>query len=1370
MRRLGKGHAGGVAAAVLFLSLLGGGGPVKNAAAVNPAGMGTVPIAHLTIAEGLSSEKVHAVCQDRKGFMWFATMAGLNRYDGREVRVFRNDPDDARSLSHDFCASLLLDRSGRLWVGTIGGGVCRLDDTGTGFVVYRPHADDPHSLGGDSVSCLLEDRAGRLWVGTNDGGVSRYDSERDRFDRFLACPGGVISALHQDRSGSIWAGTRGAGLYVFDANVGDFMPYAVPAGQRPLFQGDQAVMAIADAPGGGLWLGTLDGAIRLDAASGRWVRFQHTPGDPGSLAANQVRSLFTDSGGRLWLGTPRGISRFDAETGRFDSLVHDPQHPDSLSPGIITAFCEDRSGLIWACSFGGGVNRIDLSRALFGLHRLPILAGGKPGVTALLEDGAQQLWIGTDSAGLVHFDRAAGTYRAYNRSSDTAASVGIPWVISLCAAPDGALWLGTMSGGLFRFDPGTGIFSRLGRGGRAGVDSRLVFDMTGDGADGFWLGAIEGGFGHYDPVTDDVRWYRALPDGKEGGGALSVQCLIRDAGGLLWIGTSGAGLVRFDPATEAFQVFRKPAGQENGISSDNVTDLCESRDGLLWIGTIGGGLNRLDRNGNVFSCWTRADGLASNSVMGLTEDMAGHLWISTDHGLTKFDREAGRLVTFGAKDGLQGEEFHIGDCLTLASGEIMVGGASGFNLFDPEKPRLSDFVPPIVITEMRIFNRPVTVGTVVSGRRLLEAPVFDTGRVTLSHRDNLISFGFSAMEFSAPDHNRFAYRLDGFDGDWVMCGNQRRATYTNVPPGRYVFRVKGTNSDGVWNTAGIHIGLTITPPFWQTWPFRILCGLLGVCGIVLILHLRTRHLLEKGRVLEAHNQALNFEMEKRRKAEEERRHLTRAIDQAVEGVLIVSSKDGVIHYVNPAFERITGTRREDLIGRAKVAACFIVEPAQHTAIMAHVRQGRSFVGRFYNQRGAEVVDVRISPVWNAASDLWGSVAIFQDITREAKMERQLQQSQKMEAIGTLAGGIAHDFNNILSGIVGYAELSLMETPPTSSIRLHLERIMSASQRAAALVRQILSFSRHAEHEIKRFNIGDIVREVVRLMRASLPATIDLAVHIAPARTELLGDAGQIHQVLMNLCTNAVQSMGDAGTLTIQVAPIDLDVESAALYPDIAPGGYVKIVISDTGCGMGPEVLERIFEPFYTTKPVGQGTGLGLAVSHGIVKSHGGVISAYSEPGVGTRFHVYLPRVTGTSDDAATVSEAFLPGGKERILIIDDEANVRDVGRRMLERVGYAVTVAADPRAALDLFRGEPARFDLVVTDHTMPGMTGISLTRELLAIRADLPVIMISGLNELIDEEMLRSVGIAAFVKKPFTKRQLGEAVRSVLDRHGAGG
>jgi PAS domain S-box-containing protein len=496
--------------------------------------------------------------------------------------------------------------------------------------------------------------------------------------------------------------------------------------------------------------------------------------------------------------------------------------------------------------------------------------------------------------------------------------------------------------------------------------------------------------------------------------------------------------------------------------------------------------------------------------------------------------------------------------------------------------------------------------------------------------------------------------------------------------------------------------------------------------------------------------------------------LKAAIEQAAEIVLITDAKADIV-YVNPAFEKITGYSPQEALGNnPRILKSGEQDNSFYQTLWGQLVAGMTWRGRFVNKRKDGhfyTEEASISPVRDASGHVVNYVAVKRDISRELELEKQFLDAQKMEAIGTLAGGVAHDFNNILAIILANAEMLEFSEELGSESRFTLNQIITASKRARELVRQILAFSRRGRQDKILMNLRPIVRETMGLLRSSLPSFIRIETYFGDDTGMIFADPTQMHQVIMNLCTNAGHAMEQkGGLLRIALANTTIAEKSSLLEPDFPPGDYVQLTVSDTGHGMPLWLLKKIFEPYFTTKEPGKGTGLGLPVAYGIVKSHGGTIKVSSGAGSGSIFEVYLPRA---KDEALEPEKSEMPlaTGTGKVLFVDDEPSLTLVVHKMIRRLGYEVQTAHSPIGALELFRSDPKAFDLVITDMAMPEMTGTNLAKALLDIRPDLPVILSTGYSDQVNEEMLEKLGIKALLMKPITSQELAHAIRMALIR-----
>lgn len=784
----------------------------------------------VSLEQGLSQSIVEAIAQDQKGFLWFATEDGLNRYDGYRFTVFRNIPGDATSLSHSDVKTLCLARDGAVWIGLFQAGLNRFDPTTETVTRWAHDPSDPSSLAAATVRALLEAPDGTVFAGTEGGGLDRVDPRTGRVTHLPAGPGGLphadVRALADSRDGAIWIGTNGGGLVRLDLASGRIESFRHDAA-NPASLAHDAVRALLVDRGGTLWIATYGGGLdSFDARTRTFIHHRHDAGDRGSLAGNQVRALYEDHVGALWVGTDgAGLDRRDPSTGVFTHYRNAPLDPRSLASDRVWSLHEDRSRVLWAGTYGGGLSKLDLARKPFRTFRnLP----GNPdslgqNIVWSLFEHEGVLWIGTDSGGLDRFDRASGHWTHFRHDPNDPTSLSHDTVRVVFIDRDGTLWVATNGGGLNRMDERTGRFTRMRHnpadpGSLAHDEIRSIMQAR-DGA--LWIGTYGGGIDRLDVASGVIVHHRNDPKNPASLSNDFVRMAVEDRDGGIWVGTHGGGLDRLDPSTGTFERWQNDPSDGGSLSNNFVMALLITGDGTLWVGTFGGGLNRLDRATGRFTRFRARDGLSSDSIYAMLEDDEGRIWLSTTHGLTRFDPRRGECGTYDARDGLQSNEFNGGSGHRTTSGELFFGGISGFNAFFPAEIRTNPEPPAVAITEVSLFNRPLRAGTVRNGRVLLPwaAPYAET--LLLAHDESVFSIEFAALHFSAPQKNRYAYRMEGFRPDWIPAdASQRVATFTGLPPGNYVFQVRAANCDGVWNDDGARLAIRLEPPFWATWWFR----------------------------------------------------------------------------------------------------------------------------------------------------------------------------------------------------------------------------------------------------------------------------------------------------------------------------------------------------------------------------------------------------------------------------------------------------------------------------------------------------------------------------------------------------------------------
>jgi signal transduction histidine kinase/ligand-binding sensor domain-containing protein/CheY-like chemotaxis protein len=803
---------------------------------------------HISLEHGLSQSTVLCILQDSKGFLWFGTEDGLNRYDGYHFKVYKPDPKNPSSLSFNWIWSIFEDHEGILWIGTTGGGLNKFDRKTEMFTHYKRIPEDPTSLSNNFVFSIIEDQEGMLWVGTY-WGLNKFDRESDKFTHYMPNPEDLNSLSHHsiqvisvDHTGVLWIGTDGGGLNKLEPKKGKFTRYMnVPGNEESLSH--NTVRAIYEDSSGVLWVGTTGGLNKFDPQKEKFVRYMADPGNPNSLSHNEVNSIYEDRSGTLWIGTEEGLNVFDREKQIFTHYKANPSAPNSLSYNSIWSIFEDRSGVLWVGTNVGGLNTYNKARERFShFYSDPndpnSLSENK--VWAIWEERPGLLWIGT-AGGLKKWDREKKRVTLYKNDPGNPNSLSHNTVKVIYEDLSGVLWIGT-DGGLNKFDREKEIFTRYmadpTKPNR--ISHNIIYSIYEDRTGILWIGTF-GGLNKFNRKKETFTCYKYDPGNPNSLSHSVVRVILEDRFGVFWIGTGG-GLNKFDPDTETFTCYAAVPGIPDSLSHNNIYSIHEDQSKTLWIGTAGGGLNKLDRERKTFIHYNMEDGLPNDVIYGILEDEHGNLWLSTNKGLSMFNPQTERFKNYGIKDGLQSNEFNSGACYRSKSGEMFFGGINGFNAFFPGTIKDNTYKPPIVITDFQIFNKSVSIGQKLDGFTILNKDISETQEIRLSYKHTIFSFEYAGLHYAVPDKNQYAYKMEGLEKDWNYVENRRFATYTYLPPGKYIFKVKGSNSDEVWNEEGVSLKVTIVPPFWKTGWFYLLCILFFLLLILGLHRLRVRRL------------------------------------------------------------------------------------------------------------------------------------------------------------------------------------------------------------------------------------------------------------------------------------------------------------------------------------------------------------------------------------------------------------------------------------------------------------------------------------------------------------------------------------------------
>ena len=827
---------------------------------------------HLTAEDGLSHSWVRAILQDSQGYVWLGTNAGLNRYDGYSFRVYTHERGKPHSLLNASINCLFQDTLGRLWIGHEGG-----------LSLYRPVTDDFENFSstaaaeqgvtivpalGTTIRCIVQDVSGDLWL-ASDAGLLLFHPQTKRAGAYRHDPANVQSLgsndvrfIVRDSKGDLWL-TVANGLNHLDRVTHRISRYDIGRGRSA----DPTQLAIDRF--NYLWVGTDDGLCRLDlsqTADTASECFRHNRDDPSSLASDYARVVFADRNGQVWIGTENGgLERFDYETSTFVHCQTDPNNPSSLNNDSVYSLFEDRTGILWVGTFAGGVNLTRKNQdAILHFATFPGSTDTPSynSITDFFEDKQGYVWICTDGGGLDRFDPRTRQFQHWTSKNSGLTRDAVLDVFE----DDGKLLIGTWAGGLNVFNPRTRSFRAMTTQ-NSNLPSNSIFEIAKDRRGRLLLGTYLRGLVVYDPARDNWRSYVPDQNPFQDANALLLQ---EDADGDFFVGTE-TGLMIFHPEDDSLRTFHHDDFNPATISGERVYAVVEMGGGIYYVGTDQG-LDRFDKRAGLFTHVSAA--LPGSEIRGMAKDRRGDIWIGTNRGLCRYNPATGQVKYYTKADGTLGDDYNRCAYLVSRDGTIYLGGVNnGFNVIYPNRITENRIPPPVVITDFKIANRSVIPGT----DSPLKQPIGITKHIELAHSQSSFTFELAALDFSNPDRNHYAFKLDGFDKEWNEAGSQHSATYTNISPGKYVFRARAANADGYWNAQGTSVTLQIHPPVWGTAWFRLLAVGLALAAVLsIVLTARRRR-----RILESMNTQLNAEILHARKAEEGLREARDQLEQKV---------------------------------------------------------------------------------------------------------------------------------------------------------------------------------------------------------------------------------------------------------------------------------------------------------------------------------------------------------------------------------------------------------------------------------------------------------------------------------------------------------
>jgi signal transduction histidine kinase/CheY-like chemotaxis protein/ligand-binding sensor domain-containing protein len=824
------------------------------------AGFSQIPsfkFRHIGTHEGLSQINVNCIFQDSRGFMWIGTTDGLNRYDGYNFTIYRSNAKDKNTITGNYVTEIVEDKDGNLWIATMDG-LSKYDRKKDSFTQYKHENKNPASLSGNIINSLALDTYGNLWLVTQNGGLDCFKIKTNKFKAYIHSDSdaGSISdnnanCVFEDSRHNLWVGTSKGGLNHFDPKTGIFTKF-----QNKNENGKVSgvnIAAIIEDKSYHLWVGTFDdGLAEFDLKKRTFKSFRHSANSDNSIPGNIIYCLRFDSHNNLWIGVGNGgLCVLNAKTRNFTTYKYNEFDNEGISGNSINTICKDRSGNMWLGSFSGGVSLFKKNTESFTHYKHGTLPNSLSNnfVLALYEDSKKNIWVGTDGGGLNKFDPLKGTFTVYKQHQPGKTGIAGNYVLAISEDDDGGLWTGTWGDGIsvmngdhtfryFKNDPADPK--------SLSDDHIYAINQTRDKK--VWVATFFGGLNSYDKKTNTFKHYRHSDKDPKSISSDRLSCMLEDKNGNFWIGTMDGGLNLLDRRTNTFTRFQHDE-KHNSISNNTVLDISQDSQGNIWLATFAG-MDLFDPETKHFTVYKKKDGLPSDLTYAVRADDLGKIWVSSSYGLSVFNPTNRTFKNYTTEDGLQADEFKPHAALKTHDGRLYFGGVNGFNLFTPGQVLNSEEFSPLVLTDLQVFNQTVRIAKDRNDKSPLKIDISDTRTISLAYDQSVITLQYAALDFTAADKKNYAYLLEDFDKTWNYVGPRNAATYTNLPPGKYKFKVRYKNTRGKWSPAVTTIQITIVPPYWLTWWFRLSVALFVIGAVISVFRYRIARAIAQTRLLE----------------------------------------------------------------------------------------------------------------------------------------------------------------------------------------------------------------------------------------------------------------------------------------------------------------------------------------------------------------------------------------------------------------------------------------------------------------------------------------------------------------------------------------
>ena len=1309
-------------------------------------------IQHITSDNGLSQNFIECIFQDSRGFMWFGTRDGLNRYDGYSFVVYKTTDGTGNDISDNFIQSIKEDRHGNLWIGTRFG-LNRFDFNSNKFTRFINQTNDPQTISSNWVNDIMVDKKGNLWIGTQDGGLEYLDvqelnKEKPKFAHRKtdsrssnSLINNTVTTILEDDKGKIWTGTEG-GVCILNRQSNTWERFSAEANDASSLS-NNSVHVIHQTKNKEIWIGTEAGLNLFLPSQKRFKQYLVASNKENGLKNGSIQTIIEDKTNKLLIGTLGGLHQLNRETDGFYFFPVNVNDDYSLNNEFVNSLFCSENGVVWIGTEKGGINKFNVFQKNF--YLLSNDFNGHKGLNCLIANSIyedqQHLWIGTAGGGLNRYDKSKQQF-SYFKNTPQAGSISHNFISALKGDVEGNLWIGTWGGGLCKLDTkrsGTTFKTYFNAASNKGVTTKFISSLAFDDLGMLWMGgsALE----VLDPKTENNYHLNTNPSRYSN--IPGIGCMLFDRKGNLWCGTI-TGLYKISLG-KSYQISEriKNANIEliqhdpninNSLSTNYITCIYEDLKGELWFGTYGKGLNKLigydtKTQSYQFTNYTQKDGLSNNVIYGIIEDEEGNLWVSTDKGLSKFDPKQKVFHNYYVFDGLQGNQFYWSAFYKNAKGQMYFGGTNGVSYFNPKEIVESKDLPQVVITDFKIFNRSVVSDSIY--RSKLSESLTSTKHIELSYKENMVSIEFAALGYDQPEKTEYAYKMEGIDKDWVYVNSTRRfANYTNLKGGKYIFKVKATNCDGIWNEKATEISIDVDPPFWKTIWFELLVSITAAGLIVVYLQVRTNSLKKQTKKLET--QVLRR---------------TQQIQQ----------------------------QKEDLQSRSEELQQANTQLEEHNQLI--------------EEQKAEL----------EANN--HQIASQRDELIELNKKVKLVSQMKVEFFTN----ISHEFRTPLTLILGPLEKVLANYQQEDDTKSNLMLIKRNTQRLLHLVNELMDFRKIETKKMDLVLVEDDIVSFVHIMAKGFNQMaelrkIDFKFESKLDKMIVQFDFMKIEKIVYNLISNAFKFTPNNGSIHVSIEHKTPSSESkyfAYTYGRINEGTeYIDITVKDTGIGMDEQHLQHILKKFYRVNSTEVasvvGSGIGLSLTKNLVKLHNGFLGVNSKKNKGSEFSVFLPvrqhqmvehpldhsysyqpdelkaqvdflmeEMIAANKSIETTEQSKKNGGA-RVLVVEDNLDLRTFIVKHLE-ANFKVLEAANGEEGLKIAIEKTP--ELIISDIMMPVMNGVEMCSKL---KKDLntchiPVILLTAKNDKETQLLGYETGADDYIPKPFDIQILEARISSFI-------